>query len=96
MARLLSDRLTAERLQTQTIGIKLRLRDWRLLTRDQTVPHPTTDAEHIATVAAGLMRRHWHRQPLRLLGLRLSSLTTVPPYRQATLFPDADRGSASS
>lgn len=75
MAQDVAHRMRQRGLVARTIGIKLRLVDWRLVTRDRTLPQAVDDPEHIAATAALLMRAHWRRgSPLRLLGLRVSSL----------------------
>jgi DNA polymerase-4 len=91
MARDIAHRLGQRELVARTIGIKLRLLDWRLVTRDRTLPQAIDDAEHIAAVAATLMRAHWRRgTPLRLLGLRASNLGPRTAAAQLALFfPDA-------
>jgi DNA polymerase-4 len=90
MASDVAHRMASEGLVARTIGIKLRLEDWKLLTRDRTLPDHTDDPTRIAAVAGDLMRAHWHRgTPLRLIGLRLSSLGAKPEGSQLPLFPIA-------
>jgi DNA polymerase-4 len=88
MASDVAHRMASEGLVARTIGIKLRLDDWKLLTRDRTLPDQTDDPARIATVAGDLMRAHWQRgTPLRLIGLRVSSLGAKPEGSQLPLFP---------
>ncbi len=87
MASELAVRLEAQGLVARTVGIKLRLEDWRLLTRDRTLPEQFDSAERIAVVAADLMREHWRREPIRLFGLRVSGLMPKPAPAQQPLFP---------
>jgi DNA polymerase-4 len=91
MAQDVSYRLRQRELVARTIGIKLRLLDGRLLTRDRTLPQPVDDPTAIAATAAALMRAHWRRgTPLRLLGLRVSNLGPCNAMAQLALFlPDA-------
>jgi len=86
MAGDLALRLDTQRLVARTVGIKLRLEDWRLVTRDRTLPEHTDGAERIAAVAADLMREHWRREPIRLFGLRVSGLMPRPAPAQLPLF----------
>jgi DNA polymerase-4 len=86
MAADLASRLESQRMVARTVGIKLRTEDWKLITRDRTLPDYTDDAGRIATVAGELMREHWRREPLRLLGLRLSSLSMRPEMTQQPMF----------
>ncbi len=92
MAADLSHRLHERGLAARTVGIKLRLADWKQITRAQTLAQPVDDAGRIAAVAADLMRGCWQRgTPLRLLGIRVSSLASAPDAAQLPLFPDGIR-----
>lgn len=86
MAEELAARLAAAGLAGTTVGVKLRYPEWATVTRDYSLPQPIDAAEEIALEAAGLMRRHWQRRPLRLIGLRVSGLRPAPAYRQLPLF----------
>lgn len=87
MAEDVAHRLTGEGLVARTVGIKLRYMDWKLVTRDRTLPYGVDEAGRIAAVAADLMRAHWRRgSPLRLLGLRVSGLGPRPSESQLALF----------
>ena len=85
MAEELSTRLATVGLAGTTVGVKLRYPEWATVTRDHSLAHPIDDADTIAREAAGLMRRHWERRPLRLIGLRVSGLRPAPAYRQLPL-----------
>ena len=65
----------------RTIGIKLRFEDFRILTRDLTLPHPTDDPVVIRRAAGECLRRISLEQKLRLLGVRASGLvsSSEPP-----------------
>ena len=58
----------------KTIGIKLRYEDFKIATRDQTVPIHTADAVTIRQIAGQCLRRIPLNQRLRLLGVRASTL----------------------
>jgi DNA polymerase-4 len=99
MAADVAGRLDGEGLAAKTVGLKMRLDDWKLVTRDRTLPAPTTDPVKIAWTAGDLMRENW--QPgvrIRLFGLRVSSLGPRPAASQLPLFDTgiANQNSASS
>jgi DNA polymerase-4 len=60
---------------THKIGIKLRYTDFRIVSRDITLPHPTADHTVIRRAAGECLRRAPLEQKLRLLGVRASALT---------------------
>lgn len=59
----------------RTIGIKLRYEDFRTITRDLTLNEPTADALAIRRAAGECLRRAPLAQRLRLLGVRVGTLT---------------------
>lgn len=73
----------------RTIGIKLRYADFRSVTRDQTIDAPTQDAQRIRQVARQCLKRVSLEQPLRLLGVRVTSLA---PQTPGPLRPAAEGG----
>ncbi|MFN3610939.1 DNA polymerase thumb domain-containing protein [Tepidimonas sp.] len=58
----------------RTIGIKLRYEDFRIVTRDQTVPMHTADAAVIRRTAGLCLKRVDLTRPIRLLGVRVGNL----------------------
>ena len=60
----------------RTIGIKLRFADFRIVTRDLTLPSPTADPALIRRAAGECLRRVPLEQKLRLLGVRASALSS--------------------
>ena len=60
----------------RTIGIKLRYEDFRIVTRDLTLPSPTADPAVIRRAAGECLRRVPLEQKLRLLGVRASTLSS--------------------
>ena len=85
----------------RTIGIKLRYDDFRSVTRDQTLEHPTADAATIRQTAGLCLKRVDLTRRLRLLGVRVGSLVraadatlaatnkeTPRDEHSALLFPD--------
>ena len=59
----------------RTIGIKLRYSDFRTVTRDLSLPQPVGDAAAIRRAAGECLRRVDLDQRLRLLGVRVSTLS---------------------
>ena len=58
----------------KTIGVKLRYDDFKIATRDTTLPVPTADAARIRQAAGQSLKRAPLDKRLRLLGVRVGSL----------------------
>jgi len=58
-----------------TVTLKLRSKDFKLLTRSKTLPHPTSLAEDIFQIAEPLLRAEADGRAFRLIGVGLSSLS---------------------
>ncbi len=75
----------------RTIGVKLRFDDFRIVTRDLTLPAHTMDARTIRRAAGECLKRVDLSQRLRLLGVRagslarLSDLVAPAPHSTANL-----------
>ena len=61
----------------KTIGIKLRYDDFKSVTRNQTLAQPTADARAIRQAAGLCLKRAPLTQRLRLLGVRVASLSRI-------------------
>jgi DNA polymerase-4 len=59
----------------RTIGIKLRFDDFRTVTRDHSIAEPTADEAQIRLAAAQCLKRVVMSRRLRLLGVRVGTLT---------------------
>lgn len=82
----LAEKLLAEQLCAQTIGIKIRRADFSTVVRQTHLAQPTTDAPRIYAAAAQCLERaELHGTPVRLLGTRVASFTEVGPI-QTDLF----------
>jgi DNA polymerase-4 len=68
----------------KTIGIKLRFEDFRTVTRDQTLDHPTTQAAEIRRAASACIRRVPLQRKLRLMGVRVGSLVPAGAVETAS------------
>jgi DNA polymerase-4 len=81
----LSADLARKGYKAKTIGLKLRFDDFRIVTRDLTLPAPTADAIQIRRAAGQCLKRVPLEQKLRLLGVRAGALCPVgaltPPPR---------------
>jgi DNA polymerase-4 len=58
----------------QTVGIKLRFADFKIVTRDHTLPHPVRTAAELRQAAGQALKRAPLQRPLRLLGVRVGKL----------------------
>jgi len=61
----------------RTIGIKLRFEDFSTVTRDFTLPHETRDAQDIHRAAGQCLKRVLLNKRIRLLGVRVSALSSA-------------------
>jgi len=76
----------------RTIGLKLRFDNFDTVTRDQTITAPTQDARTIRRAAGECLKRIPLERRIRLLGVRIGTLSPVAPGR----LPPGDVASASS
>jgi DNA polymerase-4 len=81
------ERLRADGVRARTVSVKLKLPDFRLVSRQISRTSPTDDGEVIFRAArAALERSHVESRPVRLLGIGLSGLEHPRPDLQMTLF----------
>ena len=86
--------LHRKNLQGDTIKIKVRWADFTTPTRQMTLPQATDQAEVIVEAAHQLLRQLWAPgQPVRLLGVGVSGLTTV---RQLNLWSKPEASSVNT
>ena len=69
----------------RTIGIKLRYDDFKTVTRDQTIDEPTQDAKVIRHAAGLCLKRVPLERRIRLLGVRVGSLSMLLPEGEAAV-----------
>lgn len=74
-----SDDLKRSRYVGRTISIKLRYDDFKTVTRDQTIDEPTQDAKTIRHAAGLCLKRVPLERRIRLLGVRVGSLSVLLP-----------------
>jgi DNA polymerase IV len=81
----LADRLRRKQLCAHTVGIKVKLADWRVLGRQTSFVEPVDDAATISSAAQWCLHHSTIGQPVRLIGVRVARL--VPrAVEQTTLF----------
>jgi DNA polymerase-4 len=81
------ERLKADRVRARTVSVKLKLADYRLVSRQVSRTSPTDDQETIFRAArVALDRSRLESQPVRLIGVGLSGLEHPKPEIQMTLF----------
>jgi DNA polymerase-4 len=82
-----AERLKAEGVRARTVYVKLKLPDFRLMSRQVSRTSPTDDAEAIFRAArAALEKSHLETRPVRLIGVGLSGLVHPEPDLQMSLF----------
>jgi len=74
MADKTASRAKARGLAGQVVMLKLRRADFRILTRRQTLAHPTQTADRLYHTARGLLEQVTDPGPFRLLGVGLSGI----------------------
>jgi DNA polymerase-4 len=82
-----AERLVADGVRARTVSVKLKLADFRLVSRQVSRTSPTDDRETIYRAArAALDRSHVESRPVRLIGVGLSGLEHPRPEVQMNLF----------
>jgi len=81
------ERLQADGVRARTIYVKLKLPDFRLVSRQVSRTSPTDDVDAIFRAArSALEKSHLEARPVRLIGVGLSGLEHPEPDLQLTLF----------
>lgn len=82
-----TERLRADGVRARTVSVKLKLPDFKLVSRQISRTSPTDDGDIIFRAArAALERSHLESHPVRLIGVGLSGLEHPRPDLQLTLF----------
>jgi DNA polymerase-4 len=85
-AKELAEKLNREDCSAGTVGVKIKRADFTVFGRQTHLEEPTRDARRIFRAAVYCLRRaHLNGAPVRLLGLRVASLSLGEP-KQITLF----------
>lgn len=77
LTRKLCDGLEREGMRGRTVGIKVRLDNFKTHTRDRTLPTAVSSFEQVWPVALELLREFAAPRPLRLLGVRVAGLESA-------------------
>ncbi len=77
LAAKVADRLDKRQLAGTVVMIQIRTADWRNQTRSRTVHNPLYEEQDIYKEAIDLFKRHWDREPVRLLGITVSNVVPV-------------------
>jgi DNA polymerase-4 len=93
MAEKVSARAKAKDKAGRVVQLKLKTRDFKLISKRQSLHHPTQIADTIYRTARGLFDQVGNRGPYRLLGVGLSEITSdTDADREGDLLdPDASR-----
>ncbi|MDQ6773582.1 MAG: DNA polymerase IV [Candidatus Dormibacteraeota bacterium] len=82
-----TERLRADGVRARTVYVKLKLPDFRLVSRQVSRTSPTDDADTIFRAArTALEKSHLEQRPVRLIGVGLSGLVHPQPDLQMKLF----------
>lgn len=78
--------------KARTVGIRVRYPDFKTITRDKTLAHPTVDYSEILSTAASLVpTQQIVNRGVRLIGIRTSNLIHSSELAQLELFNDKQR-----
>lgn len=69
----------------RTVGIKLRYDDFKIATRDQTLPLPILDAAAIRQAAGQCLKRVPLERRIRLLGVKVASLIRTADWLASSM-----------
>ncbi|NRD80668.1 DNA polymerase IV [Bacillus sp. BRMEA1] len=87
LAETVSVRLKRKNVLASTIGVTIRYKDRRTITRSKKLENPIQHKEEIAAIAKQLMQKHWNGDPVRLLGITgFDLLDHGLAYKQLDLF----------
>ena len=87
LASRVTERLRAEGVRAKTVYVKLKLPDFRLVSRQVSRTSPTDDPETIFRAArSAFQKSHLEAHPVRLIGVGLSGLVHPQPDLQMSLF----------
>ncbi|MDQ6767451.1 MAG: DNA polymerase IV, partial [Candidatus Eremiobacteraeota bacterium] len=81
----LAERLREKHLCAYTVGVKVKLADWRVFGRQTSFVEPVDDADTIAQAAVHCLAKTTIGQPVRLIGVRVTKLAPQQT-RQTSLF----------
>ncbi|PMB02753.1 DNA polymerase IV [Fischerella thermalis CCMEE 5273] len=74
----------------RTVSLTLKGADFSSIHRSRTMPEPSNIGRRLFITASSLLDHHWNGQPIRLIGVTLSNLTTDEGV-QLSLFAEEDK-----
>ena len=87
LAETVSVRLKRKNVLTTTLGITIRYKDRRTITRSKKLPNPINHKEDLSVFAKQLFLKSWNGDPVRLLGITGNDLVDQDhAYKQLDLF----------
>ncbi|WML59834.1 DNA polymerase IV [Neobacillus sp. PS2-9] len=87
LAETVSVRLKRKNVLTTTLGITIRYKDRRTITRSKKLPNPINHKEELSVFAKQLFLKSWNGDPVRLLGITGNDLVDQDQaYKQLDLF----------
>ncbi|WP_284036009.1 DNA polymerase IV [Neobacillus sp. 114] len=87
LAETVSVRLKRKNVLATTIGITIRYKDRKTITRSKKLANPIAQKEELASLAKQLLLKHWSGDPVRLLGITGTDLVEHDnAYKQLDLF----------
>jgi DNA polymerase-4 len=86
----LSEDLRRKAYASKTLGVKLKYADFRVVTRDISVPHALFEAADIRRTAQECLKRVPLEQKIRLIGVKASNLIPIEDLSQAEPALQAD------
>ncbi len=91
LSELVGRRLRAAEMAGKTVTLKLRYADFKTITRSQTRMNYLSLDSEIATEVRELLQKVWHGEAVRLLGIKISNLTSLElSMQQLTLWDQAE------
>ncbi|MED4204309.1 DNA polymerase IV [Neobacillus mesonae] len=87
LAETVSIRLKRKNVLAAVLGITIRFKDRKTITRSKKLANPIHHKDDIAQIAKQLFLKHWNGEPIRLLGITGYDLVEVDQaYKQLDLF----------
>lgn len=86
-----AQRLDKRQLAGTVVMIQIRTSDWRNATRSRTVLNPLYKAEDLYKEASELFKRHWNKEPIRLLGITVSNVIPIHDLHEQLSFDSFEK-----
>lgn len=86
-----AQRLDKRQLAGTVVMIQIRTSDWRNASRSRTVLNPLYKAEDLYKEASELFKRHWNKEPIRLLGITVSNVIPIHDLHEQLSFDSFEK-----